>query len=360
MKHSMLTLFGLFWCLAAVAAPARAGVEGDAARHAQPVIFDTDVDFDDTVVLATLAQQHLEGRVSLRAVTVTNNGGGLPGKAYGHARCLLDSLGLTQVPVADATYDLPHVFSDQLRQAVDLILDASIPDCAAGHTPPPLSASELLADEIEAAGGRLTLIATGPLTNIARAIDRLGGRRAALLIDRAYIQGGAVNVPGGLEGVPGFDGTQTLNTWGDPFGSRTVFASLQPGALHLVPHDATDFVPVRLEYVALLVANARTPAARYVATVMSHPLLVRAVQNGLAVFWWDPLASLSAGDPQLVEYRWKRIAVIVDGPSSGRTLESPEGVWMRVGVSPTRHVLNARSSTCSTAPKEQTIKGEMS
>ena len=76
------------------------------------VIFDTDVDFDDTVALAALAQQHLRGTIDLRAVTVTNNGGGLPGKAYQHARCLLDSLGLHQIPVADATYSLPHAFPD--------------------------------------------------------------------------------------------------------------------------------------------------------------------------------------------------------------------------------------------------------
>lgn len=43
---------------------------------ARAVIFDTDVDFDDTAALAALAQQHLEGHVDLRAVTITNDGGG--------------------------------------------------------------------------------------------------------------------------------------------------------------------------------------------------------------------------------------------------------------------------------------------
>jgi purine nucleosidase len=306
-------------------------------RHSRPrpVVFDTDVDFDDTAALAALAAQHLGGRIDLRAVTITNNGAGLPGKAYLHARCLLDALGLDEIPVADATYDLPHAFPDELRFAVDSILDVSIPDCAAGHMPPPHSASELLAEEIVHAPGRLTLIVTGPLTNVAVAIDTLNRRhprRAAALIDRAYVQGGAVDVPGGLEGVPGFDNTQTLNIWGDPAAAQAVFIALRPGALHLVPADATDFVPVRAEYVALLSATAQTPAAEYVATLMNHPLLVGAVQAGLPVFWWDPLAALSATTRGLVQYRWKRLTVIQEGVSSGRTVESPAGSWMRVGV----------------------------
>jgi inosine-uridine nucleoside N-ribohydrolase len=308
------------------------GVRG----HQHPVIFDTDADFDDTVALAALAEQHLKGLIDLRAVTITNNGGGLPGKGFQHVRCLLDSLGLDEVEVADATYALPHAFPDRLRLGIDFVLDASIPDCAAGHIPSTRSASQLLADEIEGADGRLTLIATGPLTNVALAIDLLNRRdpsRAALLIDRALIESGAVNVPGGLEGVPGFDNTQTLNTWGDAAAAETVFTSLRPGALHLVPHDATNFVPVRLPYLALLNANARTPAARYVATLMNHPLLVGAVQAGLDVFWWDPLAALAATDARLVDYRFMRITVIQDGASSGRTIESPTGTGMRVGVS---------------------------
>ena len=331
MKRTLIMLLGIF----IVYGSAHGQGDRSSRAHQHPVIFDTDADFDDTVALAVLAQQHIKGLIDLRAVTITNNGGGLPGKSFQHVRCLLNSFGLDEVRVADATYDLPHAFPDRLRFAIDFILDAAIPSCAAGHVAPSVSASQLLADEIEAADGRLTLIATGPLTNVARAIDLLNQRdpsRAALLIDRAFVESGAVNVPGGLEGVPGFDNTQTLNTWGDPAAAEMVFRSLRPGALHLVPHDATNFVPVRLPYLALLNANTRTPAARYVATLMNHPLLVGAVQAGLEVFWWDPLAALAATDARLVDYRYMRIAVIQDGVSSGRTIESPTGTGMRVGV----------------------------
>ena len=48
---------------------------------------------------------------------------------------------------------------------------------------------------------------------------------------------------------------------------------------------------------------------------MNHPLLVGAVQAGLEVFWWDPLATLAATDARLVDYRFMRITVIQDGVS---------------------------------------------
>lgn len=335
MKRSMFALIGLVCILLPGARVA--GQNGDAhPTHPRQVIYDTDADFDDIVALAALAEQHIQRRIDLRAVTVTNNGAGLPGKGYKHVRCLLDSLGLSDIPVADATYDLPHAFPDQLRFAIDLILDASIPICEAGNTPSTRSAGDLLADEIEDSDGPVILIMTGPVTNVARAIERLDREHpghTVALIDRAYVEGGAFNGSAGLEGVPGFDGTQTLNIWGDPTAAQSVFKSLRPGALYLVSHDATDFVPVRLDYVAQITANAQTPAAGYVATVMNHPLLVGAVQAGLAVFWWDPLAALAATNNQLVDYQWKQVAVIQDGVSSGRTVESPTGTWMRVGVS---------------------------
>jgi inosine-uridine nucleoside N-ribohydrolase len=337
MKRSIHMVVGMVGCALVVAATSgvAVGAKGGSSTYVPHVIYDNDADFDDTVVLAALAEQHIRGHIDLRAVTITNNGAGLPGKGYQHVRCLLDALGLEDIPVADATYDLPHAFPDVLRFGIDSILDESIPDCAAGHIPPPQSAGKLLAQESANAKGRLTLIATGPLTNVAIAIDMLDRQYpqgAAALIDRAYVQGGAVDVPGGLE-VPGFDNTPSLNIWGDPAAAQAVFTAFRPGALHLVPHDATDFVPVRLEYVGLLSANAQTPAAEYVARLMNHPLLVGAVQAGLPVFWWDPLAALSAITHCLVRYRWKRIAVVQDGTSSGRTIESPMGTWMWVGVS---------------------------
>ncbi len=333
MRRLCLLTLGVVLTLFSQTAAARQTPSTSAARPV--VFFDTDMDLADAVALAALAAQHRRGLIDLRAVTITNNGAGLPGQAYRHARCLLDSFGLDEIPAADATYNLPHVFPDVLRFTFDAILSASVPDCAAGRSAPARAAGALLADEIERADARVTVIATGPLTNVAEAVARLDqGRpsRAAFLIRRFYAQGGAIDVPGGLEGVEGFDNTQTLNIWGGEAGAQYVFASLRPAAIHLVAADATNFVPIRAPFVAGLTAAARTPEAVFVARLMNHPILLYAVGAGLRIYWWDPLAALSGTDARLVEYRWKRIAVVQGGASAGRTIESADGVRMRVGM----------------------------
>ena len=91
-----------------------AGAASGALRHscdracerpgpAPPLIFDTDMDFDDAAALAYLCQQHKRGEIDLRAVTVTNNGAGVPGNAIRHARCILAECGLSHIPVADGS-----------------------------------------------------------------------------------------------------------------------------------------------------------------------------------------------------------------------------------------------------------------
>jgi purine nucleosidase len=64
-------------------------------------VVDTDMDFDDTAALAYLAQADKLELIDLRAVGVEISGVAFAGNGLSHARCLLDRLGLPQVPVSD-------------------------------------------------------------------------------------------------------------------------------------------------------------------------------------------------------------------------------------------------------------------
>jgi inosine-uridine nucleoside N-ribohydrolase len=66
-----------------------------------PVIYDSDLDFDDASTLAYLCEEHRLRRIDLRAVTVANDGFGEPGRTLRHARSVLDQCGLPWVPVAE-------------------------------------------------------------------------------------------------------------------------------------------------------------------------------------------------------------------------------------------------------------------
>ena len=339
-SRSRLGSHGWLGALAAGLLLAVGGTTPAAARGGPPAyVLDHDADFDDLAALAVLAAQHLADRIELKAVTVTNDGAGLTGKAYLHTRCLLDQLGLADVPVADATYHLPRAFPDFLRTAIDGILDDAVGDCAAGHVAPPEQAGDLLARVLAADPGRVTLIATGPVTNLDRAFARLRQQRgwpAAFAVRTVYVLGGAFGDFHDTSLLPeGFDGSQAINTWVDPAAMRTVLRSLAPLQLRLVPDDTAQAVPITLGYIDRLTQAQATPAAAFVVRMMHQPVLLGGIAAGAPAFWWDPLATVSALhgvlDP-VVRYRPMRVAVILDGPQSGRTVVTPAGTTTLVGV----------------------------
>jgi len=136
---------------------------------------------------------------------------------------------------------------------------------------------------------------------------------------------------------PRFDGTQTVNYWVDPHAAHAVLELTPTGRLTMVPHDATRFVPITIEFLDRLTAEAAAPEAGYVNALMSHPIVRAGIQAGQSAFWWDPLAavSLDKKSKKIIDYDWERIDIVEDGPSAGRTLEvapNEPGTWLRLAV----------------------------
>src|SRR5688572_27612050 len=204
------------------------------AAHARPpaVICDTDMDFDDAATLAYLAQEHKAGRIDLRAITVTNNGAGLPGRAIRHARCLAERLGLREVEIADASGTAPNTFPAELRQLFDRVLTAATPGCAGDETPSRLPAPQLIRKVLRE-DPSAQIIATGPLGNPAAALPVSASRLTSM--------GGAIKVAGNLccGTPPEFDGTQEFNYWLDPAAARAVLTQSR-GSVRMVPLDAAN------------------------------------------------------------------------------------------------------------------------
>lgn len=311
--------------------------------RATPVIFDSDMDFDDTAALAYLARQHKMGRIELRAVTVNNNGAGFPGSAIRHARCVLAEMGLSHIPVADGAPTGTNSFSPILRFAVEQILNDTQASCTASSAPSPVPAERVLANAIENSDRPVTVLTTGTLTNLSNAIDVLESRRHFLPlvnIQRVVIMGGAVRVAGNAEVGPTADGSQEINLWADPASASHVVARLSPARVTLVPLDATNHVPVTLDYIARLQADQTTPEAQYVSRMMNHPFVIGGLASGAQVYWWDPLAAIAATGvvfDDVLSYQWTRLRVVTTGVQQGRTQEINSGLdFVRVAFSADR------------------------
>ncbi len=301
--------------LAALTAVSAWPVSADATR-APVVIFDSDMDFDDAATLSYLAQEDKLGRIDLRAVTVVNNGAGLPGRAIRHARCLVERLGLEGVQIADGSNTAPNAFPSELRQTFDRVLESVMPGCTASEapsrTPAPNLIKRTLADEPDA-----RLVVTGPLSNVAAASPAAARRVTSM--------GGAVRVGGGLccGTPPEFDGSQEFNYWIDPVASRAVLqGSARP--VRLVPLDATNNVPITADFVDRLRSNAHTTAAQIVLGIVTHPEVAPFIAAG-QLYWWDPLAAMSAIHRGIVDFDLGRLDVVPEGPSAGRTFLSQTG-----------------------------------
>jgi purine nucleosidase len=320
-----------------VAPAVSAGSASAAVAPPVPVVFDTDMDFDDAAALAYLSREHKAGRIDLRAVTVTNSGAGLPGSAIRNARCLLHRFGLGHVPVADGSPTAPNATPPELRLNVELVMATVLLGCLQGTHPAPVSAAALLVDTIRRSPTDVVLIATGPLSNVAAALQLDAAQPSSTTLQEriaaTYVMGGAVGVPGNIccTTTVGFDGSQELNMWIDPPAAQRVLEAFPANPVFLVPLDATRYVPVTAPFAQRLNADQRTAEAQVVAAIANHPLISVGSALGQA-FWWDPLAAMAAVRPGVVSYQDHPISVVQAGAQAGRTALAVDGRAVHVGV----------------------------
>ncbi|MEV6906246.1 nucleoside hydrolase [Amycolatopsis sp. NPDC051071] len=295
-----------------------------------PVVYDGDSDFADIATLAYLCQAHKQRKIELRAVTVTNNGAGIPGRALTHVRTALGNCGLSGIPVADGSDTGVNPMPADGRAWTESILTGALGDAKVPNRPSLVRASTLLAATVLKSPKPVVVIATGPLSNVAKALDVPG---VAQRISRLAVMGGAFDVPGNLfgTGAEKFDGTQEVNLWLDPASADKVFARIPRGRVDIVPLDATNDVPITPSYVERLGREGRTAEAKLVHAIVTQPDLTPYIQDGTA-FWWDTLASSEVFDTvSPVKLRPAKVDVRQDGAAAGRTYVSPKGTPQNVG-----------------------------
>jgi purine nucleosidase len=135
---------------------------------AQKIILDCDPGIDDALAIAFAA-----GCPDLDLVGITSVAGnvGLP-LTTSNAQRVAEFVGLAAIPVT------PGAAAPLLREPIDARLVHGESGLGGARLPDPVSrpagghAVEYLIDTIQAAPGEITLVATGPLTNIALAVHR--------------------------------------------------------------------------------------------------------------------------------------------------------------------------------------------
>jgi hypothetical protein len=181
---------------------------------------------------------------------------------------------------------------------------------------------DLLAEVIGGSDRPVTVLATGPMTNLAQALA--ADPALADGIARIVIMGGAVDVDGNAT-VDGSPAPAEWNFAADPVAAAAVFASGIPIAL--VPLDATNDVKITRAFADGLHADASAGPANLV-----DELLMR---NSLSIdvdYFWDALAAVLLIEPAVVTTEEARIAVTTEGPEAGRTIRSDGGTAMTLAT----------------------------
>jgi pyrimidine-specific ribonucleoside hydrolase len=296
----------------------------------KPVIYDTDMAHED-VFSALFLLSH--PNVDVRAITVTGTGEVHCGPGVEYALGLVALSGQEDIPVAcgrETPLAGNHVFPAEWRQDADEGYGVAMPT---GGNPSDLSAADLIIDLAQNSEEPITIVAVGPLTNLAEAFEK--APQISANIAEIYVMGGAVNVEGnvGLSGVGIQNKYAEWNIYIDPLAANIVFNSGAP--IILVPLDATDDVPITRRFHRALDDNRDTPSADLVYEILTANLDF--VDSGGFQFW-DSLTSAIFTDPSIAAFEEMQLNVVEEeGPESGYTKPDPNGARVKVAMSADRN-----------------------
>jgi inosine-uridine nucleoside N-ribohydrolase len=297
---------------------------------ATPVVFDVDTGTDDALALAyAVASPEME------LVAVTTVAGNVDvEKATANTLSVLDWLGASAVPVyrgASRPLVRPH------RDATDFHAAGGL---GGAQLPAP---SRTAADERGPAAlirlarerpGEITLVAVGPLTNVAIALNV--APELPSLLRSVVIMGGAFTVPGNTTDAAEF------NIFVDPEAAEQVFAA--PFAqITAVGLDVTKQVALTRTDWEAANADAQLPPPAALLREVGRFAFEGLGREAFALH--DPLAAAVAVDPDLVRGEDATVVVESSGPEDGRTrIVGPGRVRVPTSVDAARALANFRQT----------------
>lgn len=266
------------------------------------VIYDGDFGIDDAMALLVLAARP---DVEVAAVGSVHGNTAAP-QAAANAITVLDLAGLPSVPVAVGA-------ERPIGPVQEMTGRAHGSDGLGGHARPPsrppsrVAAAVQLVEAVRTDPGRCTVVATGPLTNLALAV--LLDPEVVDLVNRVVVMGGTLRAPGNI--TPWAE----ANIAADPEAADLVLGAGFP--LTLVGLDVTMTAwlgPAEQERIN----GHGSERSRFVGSVLAHYFDYYEARYGRrACPLHDPTAAVLATEPELATYLQAPVGVEL-APSATR------------------------------------------
>ena len=284
----------------------------------RPVFLNHDGGFDDFVALLLLSGYKC---VDLLGVCVTP-ADTLLEAAIPATRKILDLTGRSDVAVAGGRCEGVHQFPFGWRTGACAVNDLPVLNQRAQEVAPlsELPGEEFLVRTIQDAPEPVMIVVTGPLTNVAWALEReplLEGK-----IDELVVMGGAFQVAGNVRD-PGHDGSAEWNMYWDAPAAKRVWESRIP--IRLFPLDVTNQVPLTPEFRRSFGRQQQWPRSVAAGSIWAMAGSWELATTAESYYCWDTLTAASAVHPDLCTYEQVRCDVVTDGPAAGRTVATPRG-----------------------------------
>lgn len=289
-----------------------------------PILLDTDPGIDDTMaIFYAMADPEIE---LVGMTTIFGNVYTQTATRNALALCELAEYDCpvaegAQAPLVQPQYP-PADFVHGKEGLGEAILPAPI------RTVDPRPAHQFIADTLAARPGEITLVAVGPLTNLALALEH--HPEVTKTVKKVVVMGGAVRTAGNI------NEHAEANIWNDPHAAKVVFSADWP--VTLVGLDVTESVRCTPEdFVPMLNNSPRCGALMNEAAAFYFKFHLD-TKGFNACFLHDPTAIICAQQPELFETIATPITMSMDGERAGKTGEDPSGTTPPVTVCVKPHI----------------------
>lgn len=191
-------------------------------------------------------------------------------------------------------------------------------------------ATDVIIETVMAAPGEITLVATGPLTNLAVALQR--EPRLAQAVREVVLMGGAVRVPGNITPCAEF------NIFVDPHAAHVVLHAGWP--LRMVSLDTTEQTLLKRAPIAQLAAGGKPILALMQGMIDYYCDIFGGARGFDAIHMHDPLCMAAVFRPDLITWEEAYVDVELTGTL---TMGETVGYFAR-SDKPLPHAPNARVS----------------
>ncbi|WP_020601121.1 nucleoside hydrolase [Spirosoma panaciterrae] len=241
---------------------------------------------------------------------------------------LLQLMGKESVPLGRGDYYGINAFPSEWRARPEIInalpMLINLP-----QSPDPyryLSAPDLIIDRLKAADSPVSILMTGPCSNLVLALEKAPELKAK--IGSIVWMAGAFRTTGNVQTFQ-HDGSAEWNVFWDPISSQKLVSYELP--LTLIPLDVTNHVPVTKQFLSRLATQIDHPLSNLTGQLWALTLDTIPSYH-YTYFMWDILATSYLAIPECFTTEHVKANVSTRPPNAGQTYLDDNGYALTIAT----------------------------